>query len=205
MRGSHLIACHDCDLLQQVPTVPAGGAARCGRCDAVLTRVIPRTFERTAALGLAALILLIVANVFPLLTLEIQGRLTHMSIVAGAWNLWLQGAGWLAGLVFVTTLIAPALHVGLLLWVVLPLAGGRRGPAGARAFRWLQSIRPWSMAEVFMLGVLVSMVKLADLAVIVPGIALWAFAALIPVLAASMVTLDAEETWRTLAPEVPEP
>ena len=49
------------------------------------------------------------------------------------------------------------------------------------------------------------MVKLADLAVIVPGIALWAFAALIPVLAASMVTLDAEETWRTLAPEVPEP
>ncbi|MEZ4466226.1 MAG: paraquat-inducible protein A [bacterium] len=104
-------------------------------------------------------------------------------------------------MVFLTTLLAPALHVRCCSGWSCPDA---RPPLarGAQAFRFLQSIRPWSMAEVFMLGVLVSMVKLADLAVIVPGIALWAFAALIPVLAASMVTLDAEETWRTLAPEV---
>lgn len=205
MRDRHLTACHECDLLQRIPVVRPGGAARCGRCDAVLSRVVAHTFERTAALAFAALILLVVANVFPLLTLEIQGRLTETTILTGAMNLWHQDAAWLAGLVFFTTFLAPALHILLLLVVVVPLGRGRRPFGGRTLFRWLQHIRPWSMAEVFMLGVLVSMVKLADLAVIVPGIALWAFAALIPLLAATMVTLDVEQTWRALAPEVPEP
>lgn len=196
------VACHDCDLLQRIPPVPAGGAARCPRCRALLSRSIDRSFERTTALGLAALILFVVANAFPFLTLEIQGRMSGTTIIGGTVTLWRQGSMGLAGLVFATTFIAPLLHISLLLWVVAPLSVGRIPPFGRRVMRWLTHIRPWSMAEVFMLGVLVSMVKLADMAAIVPGIALWAFAAMIPVLAGSMVTLDTDLTWRSLAPEV---
>ena len=200
--ASQTVACHDCDLLQSIPPVPAGGAARCPRCRAVLARSIDRSFERTTALGIAALILFVVANVFPFLTLEIQGRLSSTTIIGGTATLWRQGSMGLAALVFATTVIAPLLHITLLLWVVGPLSVGRLPFQGRRVMRWLAHIRPWSMAEVFMLGVLVSMVKLADMASIVPGIALWAFAAMIPVLAGSMVTLDTDLAWQSLAPDV---
>ena len=164
-----------------------------------------KSFERTAALGFAALTLLVVANVFPFLTLDIQGTLKQTTIIQGAHTLWLQGSRGLAGLVFATTFLAPLFHIVLLLWVVVPLWMKRRPYAGRRVLRLLDRIRPWSMAEVFMLGVLVSMVKLADLAEIIPGIALWAFVALIPVLTASLVTLDDDLAWRRIAPNIPVP
>ncbi len=196
-----LVACHDCDLLQRIPPIPVGGAARCPRCNAVLARVPHNSLERTAALAIAALFLFVGANVFPLLTLDISGRLTDASIITGTHTLWVQGSRGVAALVFLTAVAAPLMHILMLLYVVVPLWLSIRPPYGVRVFRFLQRIRPWSMAEVFMLGVLVSMVKLADLAEIVPGIALWSFTLLIPILTATMVTLDDHLTWERLAPE----
>ena len=63
----------------------------------------------------------------------------------------------------------------------------------------MQTVRPWGMVEVFMLGVLVSLVKLAHLAGIVPGIALWAFAALMFVMAAIASVLDPRDLWARVA------
>ncbi len=202
---SRLVACHECDLLARVPALPPGGVARCPRCNGILARAPAKSFERTAALGFAALTLLVVSNLFPFLTLDISGTLSDMTIIQGARTLWDGDYKLLAGLVFGTTVLAPLTHIVLLLWIVVPLWMNRIPWAGRKVLRWLDVIRPWSMAEVFMLGVLVSMVKLADLADIIPGIALWSFVALIPVLTASLVTLDNDLAWRRIAPEIPVP
>ena len=65
----------------------------------------------------------------------------------------------------------------------------------ALVFRMLQAVRPWGMVEVFMLGVLVSLVKLAHLAGVVAGIALWSFAALMLVMAAITAVFDPRALW----------
>lgn len=199
-KESHLVACHDCDLLLEIPPVPPGGGARCPRCDAQLARGIANSMQRATALGFSSLVLYVVANVFPFLTLEISGQPTQTTIIAGAQALYLQGSIAVAGLVLFTAVLAPAIHITLLLYLTVPLLAGKRPAFGVQAMRLLHHIQPWSMAEVFMLGVLISMVKLADLAVIIPGVALWAFAAMIPVLAASMIVLDEELIWHELRP-----
>ncbi|MCB9537291.1 MAG: paraquat-inducible protein A [Myxococcales bacterium] len=194
------VACPDCDLLLTLPPVPAGGSARCPRCDARLSRAPHRSIERTSALALAGLLLFVVANAFPFLTLDIQGRQTEATLFEGVRTLWTQDMPFLSVLVLATIIVAPLLHLSLLLYLLLPLGWGRRPPGGPRLFALLHHIRPWSMAEVFMLGVLVSMTKLADLADIFPGIALWAFSLLILVIAATLSTLDEEVVWARLAP-----
>jgi len=84
------------------------------------------------------------------------------------------------------------------LYVLVPLGFGFKAPGAADVFRWMGHVQVWSMAEVFVLGVLVSLVKLADMAEIVPGIALWALGLLIPTLTAAMASLDPDEVWDRL-------
>jgi paraquat-inducible protein A len=190
-----LTACHDCDLVVEEPPVPQGDSAICPRCGALLLKRRKDSIERTLALTVAGLLLFVVANLFPFLTFEMQGQSTQTTLISGSRDLYEQGQQIVAGLVLLTTIVAPLLQLGLLLYILGPLHLGRRPRGLALAFRWVQHARNWSMMEVFLIGILVSLVKLMDMANIVPGIALWAFALLIPILAAASSTLDPDEIW----------
>jgi len=199
--GMRIIGCHECDAVLPEPEVPDGGAAICGRCGAVLFRRRRQTVEITLALTLAAAILFIVANSFPFLSIEIQGQTTRSTLSAGSRTLWDQGRGAIAMLVFLTTILAPLIQISLMLYVLAPLHLGARAPGSALAFRLVETFRPWSMMEVFLIGTLVALVKLADLAEILPGLAIWAFALLIPTLAGASAFLDPETVWRRIEVE----
>jgi paraquat-inducible protein A len=82
-----------------------------------------------------------------------------------------------------------------MIYVLLPLTVNRQAPMSMRVFRWVRTLQPWSMLEVFLMGILVSIVKLAKMAKIVPGVAVFAFLALILVMAASATTLDPHVVW----------
>ena len=191
-----LVACPDCDLLLHCPDVPSGGEARCPRCEAVLVRDRPDSLNRTLALTSAGAVLFLVANAFPFLAFVAQGQETQTTLGSGVLMLWDQGWPPLAMLVGFTTILAPALQLALLAYVTGPLRFGWCPPQLARAMRALQHLQPWSMMEVFLIGILVALVKLADMADIVPGVALWAFAVLIPVLAGTLAALDPRVVWR---------
>ncbi len=190
-----LIACHECDLLQRVPTPPPGGSAKCPRCGAVLYRHKIDSINRTLALTIAGLILFVVANTFPFLEFHMQGQETKTRLFSGVLDLYDQGMEGLALLVLLTTIVVPALQLALMLYVLVPLKLNRRPWKLAQVFRFFRELTPWSMMEVFMLGILVSVVKLVGMATIVPGLALVAFAVLIFVLAASTAALDEHEVW----------
>ncbi len=162
----------------------------------MLYRRIPDSLDRTLALALAGLILFAAANAFPFLELEMQGRVTHTTLSSGVRSLFEQGSPIVASLVLLTTIVAPLLQIGALIFVLAPLKLGARLPGQAQLFRVLRRVQPWSMMEVFILGILVSLVKLIGMAQVVPGIALWSFVLLIPVLAAASSSLDAEWIWR---------
>jgi paraquat-inducible protein A len=195
MSAGHLIACHECDLLHRISRVPPGSVARCCRCGSVLARPRQDSLERTLALAVSGLILFAVSNIFPFLSFKLQGLVQQTLLVSGIRQLHDQGLTGLAVLVAFTTIIAPAFQLVGLLYILLPLRFNRVSPGLFQVFRLYRSIQPWGMMEVFMLGILVSIVKLAKMAHIVPGIAAFSFMALIFVLAAAMASLDPHEVW----------
>jgi paraquat-inducible protein A len=190
-----LVACHECDLLQHIPPQRQGGKACCRRCNAVLHRSVRDSLNRTLALTLAGLVLFVVANAFPFLSFKMQGQVTQTTLVTGVIDLYRQGMWELALLVLLTSVLVPLLQLTLLLYILLPIRLGRTPWKLAPVFRFHQSLGPWGMMEVFMLGILVAVVKLVEMAQIIPGLALWSFALLIFMLAGAAAALDPEIVW----------
>jgi paraquat-inducible protein A len=193
-----LIACHECDLIHRVDAVPEGSVARCSRCGALLYQHKRDSLERTLALTVTGLILFVVANAFPFLGFKLQAQVHETILITGVQELYHQGMWILATVVLLTTIVMPAAQMMGLLYVLVPLRLNRLPWKLKEVFRLIQSLRPWAMMEVFMLGILVSIVKLAKMATIVPGIAAFAFMALIFVLAASLAVLDPHAVWEKI-------
>jgi paraquat-inducible protein A len=191
----NLIACHDCDLLQRALPLSGHAIARCRRCFAELYRPRSENLDRTLAFTLAAAILFVLANAFPIVGLELQGRATAATLFGTAYALWQQNMKPLAALVFFTTEIVPAVQLTAMAYLLIPLRLGRIPRKLPLALRALQAVRPWGMIEVFILGLLVSMVKLGGIASVQPGIALWSFGGLLMMIAAAVASFDARVIW----------
>lgn len=190
-----ILACHECDLLQREAALPKGGVARCGRCGAELYRSHPDSLERTLALTASAIVLFVIANSFPIVGLQLDGQVIQTTLFNTVRTLWDEEMKSVAALVFVTTIAMPALQLFAVAYLLLPLRLGRVPAHFTLVFRMLQTVRPWGMVEVFMLGVLVSLVKLAHLAGVVAGVALWSFAALMLMMAGISAAFDARGLW----------
>ena len=162
----------------------------------MLRRSRPNGVERTLALAFAAAILFAVAQAFPFLSFDMKGQVTRTTLLSGVFDLYDQGKPEIAVLVAVTSVLAPLLQIALLLWVLLQLQLGLRPWQLASAFRLLRHVETWSMMEVFLIGILVSVTKLAGMAQVIPGLALWAFALLILVLAGALSSFDTEAVWQ---------
>ncbi len=195
---SEVLACQDCDLLNRVPSVPEGAAARCSRCGAVLFRHKRNSIERTLAWTLAGLVLFILANGFPFLAMKSGGLVRETTLATGIMEFYGEGKWLLASVVLLTCLVFPLLQMVGLLYVLLPLHLGRRPRHPAPVFRFVNHVEEWGMLEVFTLGILVSVVKLAKMASIVPGISLYSFGALVFVLAAAANSLEPHAVWEKL-------
>ena len=132
-----------------------------------------------------------------------EERRSQTTLLGAAVALTGEGMSEVALLVLATTLLFPLLQLCILLYLLLPVAQGRRLPGFALLVRIMQSLRPWGMIEVFLLGVLVAIVKLSSMASVVAGPALWAFVAL-TVLLTAVLSFDPRLFWQAaLAP--PEP
>ena len=190
-----LIACHDCDLLQREPLLPQGGVVRCRRCGATLFRSHPQSTERALAFTLGALFLFVLANVFPIVGLKLSGDYIQTSLLGAAQVMYRNDMRLVAGLVLITTFAAPLAQMLAMTYLLLPACLGRRPPQARRVFRGMALVQPWGMLEVFVLGILVSLVKLAHLAAVVPGVALWSFAGVMLLMAAATAAFDARDLW----------
>ena len=187
--------CPECGLLQRIPALPVGGVARCPRCGCRLHSQRPDSLEPALALTLAGILLFAVANSFPFLSFQMQGLTTETTLATGVLDLYAAGRWELAAVVGFTSILAPGLQLSLLLAVLVPLKLGRLPAGVARLFRYSRTLAPWGMMDVFMLGILVAVVKLSDMATLVPGTSLFAFVVLIFVLAAAQAALDPDIVW----------
>jgi len=199
VRDPALVGCPDCDLLQRLPAIDFGASARCLRCDRELWRRRKDSLERTLALTLGAAILFVVANTVPMLGLTIVGRESFTTVAGGAVQLWKDGREGVAALVLFTAIVAPALQIGFMLAIAISARGERAPGWGRTLMRHHPTTCTWSMIEVMMLGVLVALIKIADYATVIPGLALFTLGALIFLLAAIQAIFDPRLVWERVA------
>ncbi|TBN52051.1 paraquat-inducible protein A [Paracoccus sediminis] len=184
--GRGLMACPRCDALHVEEELDAGETLRCVRCGGLLAKPRGGAFVQLIALSFTTVVLMMGAIFFPFLEISRMGfgNATSLFGVALAFADGVLLPLVLAVMVMIVGL--PVLRAFLLVYTLAPLAQGRAPYRhAARAFRWTELLRPWSMAEIFVIGTAVALVKVAGLATVHLGPAFWAFCALILVNLAS--------------------
>ena len=198
-----LIVCEECDAVHRRPVLAHAEIARCLRCGAELERDTGSRLERLLPLTVASLIMFVIANSFPIVQIELQGLTSDTTLFGAVMVLNGEGMSLVAMLVLATTILFPLMQMLVLLYLLLPFAhdvhDGQR-PGVKLLLRLMQIVRPWGMVEVFLLGVLVALVKLSNMAAVVPGVALWAFGAL-TILLTVVVSFNPRYLWRILVSE----
>jgi len=194
-----LLICEHCDSIFR--RLPAGRTetAHCTRCGAILYRGSRWSTGDLFALTTAAALTFAIAVVSPVIRINASGLhndVTLLQAIAAMHGGYAIVVGVLAA---ATLLLVPALQIALLLWVLSFAQARRRAPGFAVAMRTLHHLRPWSMTEVFMLGVLVAIIKLSGLLDVVAGPGTYATMA-----SAVLVTLVAKRDVRQLWEEIPE-
>lgn len=192
------LVCPDCDVLLDAPLLQEGEKAICPRCVSPLVSQQRNPLHRTAALALAAGILFIVSNCFPFMTLRAGFRESEMLLWQSASGLEEQGYTYLAFGVSFFILAAPMLLIGGLLYLLLPLLWEKRWPGAIPLCRWVLAARRWNMMEIFLLGALVSLLKLGKLAELTLGASFWSFVGLILCLTAALASIHPRELWARL-------
>ncbi len=195
---SYRVACHECDLLVRIDSRAMHARARCPRCGHTLAVYTPDGPTRTLAFSLAAALLLVFSNSFPFLSLEASGIEQVMTLPRSAWALYLDGYWTIAMLVMLPIVGIPALMVGAMIALTVQLRRGE--PAGwlVPTARFLFFLNPWSMVEVFVIGVMVSLIKIGHMAHVVLGIAFWSYVAFALCFIAAISNLDRMHLWRRI-------
>ncbi len=190
-----VIACPECDLLQTEVVLTPYASARCVRCQAFLYRHIPHGLERALVCAVSSFFFYLLANIFPLISLELQKTVNSTTLLGAIKFLLEQDLNAVAALVFICLVLVPLVEISALLYILLPLRFGHLAPGLPRVFRLVQWVRPWSMVEVFMLGILVSSIRVSQFATVEAGIAVWSFAALMVSIIASAWFFNERDLW----------
>lgn len=177
---SDLVACPHCDTLHEAVSLAPGERAYCRRCGVVIMTRRPAAFAQILSLALTAFVLMLAAISFPFLDLDVAGNHNETSVVGAimAFNSGLAVPLAIAVAFFI--IVLPLTRLAALIYVIGPLVRGKPPRKGARAmFRLAGRLRPWAMAEIFMVGVMVALIKVAGLASVMIGPAFWAFTGLV--------------------------
>lgn len=188
-------ACLECDLIVSVDALRDGQRATCPRCGHLITAAGPDALTRSLAFSLAAGVLLLIANTFPFLELEAGGIEKVMTLPHSAIELYRDGYATIAVLVLGPIVGAPALLLLTLVGLLVPLRQRQPAPWLVPAGRLLFALSPWCMVEVFLIGVLVSLVKIGDLATVVLGVSFWSYMAFAVCFTVTVSSLDRLQIW----------
>jgi paraquat-inducible protein A len=194
---SHM-ACPDCDLIQTLPPLQIGEVANCIRCNATLFKNQKNSVDRSLAFAITGLILFIIANLFPLLSLKAMGLTQDGTLLSTSMSLFQADRPFLSIVILLTTFVFPATTLLGTIYILLQVKNNRINAYTAPLFRFLRSTDAWGMLEIFMLAVLVAVVKLGDLADVIYGISLYAFCLLIISLTLLSYSLNPHDVWNKL-------
>jgi paraquat-inducible protein A len=192
------IGCAECDLLVKVDRLSPGERASCPRCGHLLTQNTADGLTRSLAFALAAAALLVMSMAFPFLSLRASGLEQVMTLPRSAYELYLDGYLSIAILVMVPIIGVPALMITALVALLLAIRQGKRAGWLVPTGRFLFFLNTWSMVEVFVIGVLVSLVKIGAMATVILGISFWAYVFFAICFIATLANVDRVQLWERI-------
>lgn len=192
------IACIECDLVVTVPDLADGQRAYCSRCGHLLTVRSRDPLTTSLAFALAALLFLVMSNAFAFLDLKSGGLEQQMTLPGGALELYRDGDTTIAVLVLGPIVGIPAAVLLVIVSLLIPLLRSHAAPWLVAAGRLLFMLSRWSMVEVFVIGVLVSLVKIGTMATVIVGISFWSYVAFALCFTVAVARLDRLQIWREI-------
>jgi paraquat-inducible protein A len=196
-----LRACHECDLLVALPALKPGQKADCPRCEHTLAVRHHKPAERSLALAIGALIMLLLSVAFPFVSFEARGVSNRIELTETASTLVGFHEPLVAICVLLTVIILPTVYLCGVMWLSLGLLSRRFLPHSRGVARALKHLTPWMMADVFVIAALVSLIKVAGMAEVSLGLSFWTFCAYALLLLLTTQSLDTDWMWFSLASE----
>src|SRR2546423_4504188 len=193
-----VIACTPCGRGQRLERLPAGAAAECFRCGPFLgVQRSTASLHLTAALSLAALVLYIPANIYPILRMSMYGVYSESTVWDGVVSLMRHDEWAVAVIVFLASIVIPLVKLaGLFSLVATAYTGrGRRLRSRTELYKFIDAVGPWAMLDVFLLAILVALVKLGGLATVLPGPGLVAFTSVVVLTILASAAFDPKLIW----------
>ena len=189
--------CETCGLSQRIESLAAGSVAECIRCGTPIVRQPLGGIEVTAALTLAALVLYVPANIFPIMAMSMYGTYTEATVWDGVVQLMSHGEYFIGIVVFLASIVVPLLKLlGLFFLVITVKWGhGRRFRGRTRIYKFIEYIGPWAMLDVFLIAILVALVKMGEIGQMIPGPGLIAFTAVVVLTILASQSFDPKLIW----------
>jgi paraquat-inducible protein A len=196
-----LVGCHECDLLMLKPALAMGERANCPRCGYELFRHNHKVVKRSLALVISALLLFIPACFFPIMQINVLGQTSLDTVWSGVLSLYEAGGilQSIAVVVFLSSMVIPFLKLMIQFLVLLSISLDIGRAYGLYLYRIYHQMQEWGMLEVYLMGILVSIVKLIDIAKPSLGVGLFCFISLLLVQVWLEVTMEPHQIWEELA------
>ncbi len=190
-----IIVCPNCSLILKTPHLEPKQTAVCPRCAQPLHRYKRHPLQKGLALSLAGLLFYVPANVLPLMTFSVMGLKSNSSIFHACIAMFADKQFFVATIVTLTTLLFPLLLLSSLLAVTLGLSLGWRSPLLSAIFRGYHHLGEWAMTDVFLVGVLITIIKMAHLATVSLNGGFFCLIGLVVTTVAAQTTIDAPLFW----------
>lgn len=190
-----LLSCLTCGLLSRRPR--GADAVRCPRCRRPLHRRKPAAMLRSWTFLVAAMVLYVPANILPVMETESIFGSQRDTILSGVVFLWHSGSWPLAVVVFVASIVVPLLKMLAMMTVLIAVHLGVRVHGGdlARLYRGLEVIGRWSMLDIYVVAVLVTLVQSQLVATVTPGKGAVAFGAVVVLTMLATMSFDPRLIW----------
>jgi len=167
-------ACKECGVIVNIPKKINFSQYRCPRCNALLYRR-GQPFSYIITMAVTALLLFVPLTFLPILDLDIMGLQSSSTLFEALWMVYKDGFYFIAFVAMMTGLLIPVIMLILLLFILVPLKHGYRPQKVAFYYRLYEKMSDWGMAEVYLISIIVSMVKLHGMGTLHIGLGFYMF------------------------------
>lgn len=205
-----LIACQECGLVVEATALDEGQKLLCPRCRHRLTFRVLQPSQRVVAYSVSCLMMLILSISFPFMSFSVKGLSQEITLFHAVEMLDQFKYFLIAFVLLATVLILPAIYISLILYLYLKAGSASSHLCSERQRRRIRllcrvlfRVEPWLMVDVFLIGVLVSLVKISSLADIGLGSSFWAFCVYSVLVVKCVSLIDRFWLWNQFIPPQP--